>query len=326
MNSDNEYEYIAFTHKSNYSFKAMNRLLAGNYEIFWLKNPYHEGDLYLDAGDVVAKIKLEDPLIDGIVQDLGLDIRAIIDDIGIQPLFKINQPKTGIYKSWVPSSDEGWTRYVLDEYEFPFSSVSDSMVQAGKLHRKYDVIILPDLSASAIKSGHNPGKMPPKYCGGLGNEGINSIKEFVKTGGMLIGVNSAIKFIVDEFNIPIKIAYQEDVNKFWAPGPILSFHVNNSNPIGFGLPEKFAMVFTNCPLMEMKKGDVVARYAEENILISGALFGQDFLSKKPLVFQMRYGKGKIILFGFRPVFRAQTRQCYKLLFNAIFFANAKDVL
>src|SRR6185503_16027711 len=42
-------------------------------------------------------------------------------------------PRVGLYKSWTASMDEGWTRWVMDDFKLPYVSLGDSAVRAGSL-------------------------------------------------------------------------------------------------------------------------------------------------------------------------------------------------
>jgi hypothetical protein len=51
--------------------------------------------------------------------------------------------KIGVYRGWIPSTDEGWTRYVLDRFDFPHEQLSNERVRKGSLQKDYSVVILP---------------------------------------------------------------------------------------------------------------------------------------------------------------------------------------
>jgi hypothetical protein len=80
-----------------------------------------------------------------------------------QPFAKIpnplkSNPKIGLYKGYTSSMDEGWTRLVFDNYQIPFSSVSDADFRAGNLN--YDAIILPADSENTIVRGLSAERYP----------------------------------------------------------------------------------------------------------------------------------------------------------------------
>jgi len=67
---------------------------------------------------------------------------------------------------------------------------------------------------------------------------------------------------------------------------------------------------------------VVARYPESNPFMSGFLKGEKVFYNKLALVEVSYGKGKIIIFGFRPQNRAQTQGTFKLLFNSLYYGPA----
>lgn len=64
---------------------------------------------------------------------------------------------------------------------------------------------------------------------------------------------------------------------------------------------------------------IIARYPTEpkNILLSGWALGAEKIAGKAALVEVSFGKGKIILFGFRPQYRGQSLATFPLLFKAI---------
>lgn len=237
-------------------------------------------------------------------------------------------PRRALYKSHVPAMDEGWTRWVLEHQSkcLNSSSLTDKEARAGKLSANYDTIIIPDQSPSAILSGHKPGAMPEEYTGGLGAEGVKSLREFVEQGGTLILLNRASDFAIEQFNLPVRnIVAGLKRTEFYVPGSILRVELDTSNPIAKGMPKETIAWAENSPVFEIKSDPlallrvrVIARYPQTaDPLLSGWLLGGERIKGKAALVEVGLGKGRIYLFGFRPQYRGQSLATYPLFFNAI---------
>ncbi|HVQ36935.1 MAG TPA: M14 family zinc carboxypeptidase [Pyrinomonadaceae bacterium] len=260
-----------------------------------------------------------------------------------------NPPRRAIYRSHVPSMDEGWTRWVLDDNATrPFRclgyvTLEDAEARAGNLRAKFDAIVIPDqepirnLEPRVILNGHRPGTMPAQYTGGLGAEGVKALREFVEQGGSLILLNRASEFAIEQFKLPIRNVVSDVPEKdFFVPGSILRIELDTSSPLAEGMPKESiawvedSPVFeltgpnvtrqprSNAGLLDVPQARVIARYpVNRDLLLSGWLLGGDRMKGKAALIEVRLGKGKMILFGFRPQYRGQSMATYPLLFNAI---------
>ncbi len=240
-----------------------------------------------------------------------------------------------IYKSNIPSMDEGWTRWIFSKYHYdiPVKSncneiihhleqLKDEKVRSGNLMES-KFIIFPDQSPNQILNGYAKGSMPDEYTGGIGKEGVENLKKFVENGGTLVFLNRASNFAVEQFNLPIKDVTQNLNRKdFYIPGSILRTELDTAHPIAKGMPAESIAWFENSPAFEitdMTNARIIARYPDktENILLSGWALGAEKLAGKAALVEFTVGKGKIILFGFRPQYRGQSLATFPLLFNAI---------
>lgn len=233
----------------------------------------------------------------------------------------------GIYKSSVPSMDEGWTRWTLNSYynctTYNYSSLQDTEAISGNLSTKFKSIIFPDQSANAILNGHRKGSMPDEYTGGVGEEGVKNLREFVEAGGTLVFFNNASDFAIEQFKLPVKDVTNGLPRKdFFIPGSILRTELDTTHPIAKGMEKESIAWFEGSPAFEVVDNDksvrVIARYPSEGeLLLSGWALGIDKLKGKAALVEATLGKGKIILFGFRPQYRGQSLATFPLLFNAI---------
>ena len=248
----------------------------------------------------------------------------------------------GIYRSNIPSMDEGWTRWLLTASKWyqsctPMVSVSNEEIKSGK-PRNFRTIIFPDQSPNQILNGFPKGAMPDEYTGGVGKEGVENLKNFVEAGGTLVFLNRASNFAIEQFNLPIRDVTKGLARKdFYIPGSILRTELDLTSPIAKRMPKESIAWFENGPAFEevrvtpsgvsgdgkeMPKGitlTVIARYPSDpkQILLSGWALGAEKIAGKAALIEVTMGKGKIILFGFRPQYRGQSLATFPLLFNAI---------
>ena len=230
-----------------------------------------------------------------------------------------SSPKIGLYKSYTDSSDEGWTRYVFDTFQVPFKSISDVDVRSDKLD--FDAIILPSDTENEIVNGLKETAYPKEFAGGIGEKGIENLKKYVENGGKLICFDDSCGMIIKRFNLPLKnVLNGLKRGDFYCPGSILSLAVDNVNPLAKGFGKQTAAYFINSSAFEITdagKVQSIAKYAEKNALLSGWLLGEKYLNGKTALAETVYGKGKIILFAFRPQHRGQTFGTFPFIFNAL---------
>jgi Zinc carboxypeptidase len=255
------------------------------------------------------------------------------------------RPNSGVrlamYKNYLPSMDEGWTRWLFDQYKFPFKSLLDAEARAGDLNSKYDAIIIPDQSVTALadglsaktgessSEGESVGSYPAEYTGGLGEAGIKSLRDFVEAGGTLITLNNASNFAIEKLALPVRNTLKGvSVRDFYCPGSILRTQLEQSGPLTFGLEKESIAWFENSPAFEVtdtNSSKVIARYPESNNpLLSGWILGDRLIRGKAALVEVKIGKGRVILFGFRPQYRAQSLATMPLLFNAILTSKAEE--
>jgi hypothetical protein len=246
-------------------------------------------------------------------------------------------PSRWLYRSYVPSMDEGWTRWVFDENtsmlsenvcDRDYKRVVDDEIRSGKNFQAAKVIIFPDQSPNQILNGYAKGAMPDEYTGGIGAEGVANLRKFVEAGGTLVFLNRASNFAIEQFNLPVTdVTRGANRKDFYIPGSILRTELDTAHPIAKGMPQNSIAWFEDSPAFEIKTDPlaltnnfkIIARYPSnpKDILLSGWALGAERLAGKAALVEFTVGKGKIVLFGFRPQYRGQSLATFPLLFNAI---------
>ncbi len=243
--------------------------------------------------------------------------------------------RLGLYKPWLASMDEGWTRLVLETFEFPYESIDNKRMKEGNLRESFDAIIVPDIPPAVITKGRTDEKgaefFPPEYRGGIGDEGASALKAFVEAGGTVLAFDSSCDFALDTWPCPVKNVLKDD-KEFACPGSVLRAEIDTAHPIGHGMPANAFLYFYDSPAFSTSlppvtfDRKVVARYPEkESPLASGWIKAPEKIQGRAALVEVTLGKGRIVLFGFRVQHRAQTYGTFRMLFNAIRLATAREV-
>jgi len=296
-----------------------------------------DGEEFVKGAVLLEKVK--DPA--AIANTYGLQLVGVRETVAI-PVEKLQRFRLGMYKPWTGSMDEGWTRWLLEQYKFPLQSINTKEMKEKKLGASFDVIVLPDISKDVIVDGKRKAEegeskyfvdLPPEYSGGIGKEGVKNLKEFVEQGGTLVAMASACDYVIDEFNIPVVNALARSRrDEFNCPGSLIRAYVDSTHPVAYGMPQEIAafvnqrMAFRTVPPAADVTRRVLVWYPddEKDMLVSGWIAGAEKLERRAAAVAFTQGKGKIVLFGFRIQQRAQTESTFKLLFNAIHWGAMKS--
>ena len=231
---------------------------------------------------------------------------------------ELKRPRVGLYRSFMPEMDEGWTRWLLDEFRFKYTSLGNAAIKAGNLREHYDVVLFPSQSERSISSGYRSGSMPEEYLGGLGEKGAEALKQFAADGGTLIFLNDSTDYASDALGLKMKNVIGDlDTTDFYSPGSLLNVTLDTRSPLAYGLPSAIAIWSEGSPAWQAEPAVTVARYPQSGILASGWLLGEKHLAGQSALVRIPLGKGHAVLFGMRPQYRAQSYQGFKILFNAL---------
>ncbi|MDA0328089.1 MAG: M14 family metallopeptidase [Gemmatimonadetes bacterium] len=256
---------------------------------------------------------------DGMVSDFAL--RATL---GSPQGAALPRARLGLYRPWSPSMDEGWTRWLFDEYAFAYTNVRDADMHAGDLRERYDVIVLPSERAGSLMEGFARGSVPPQYEGGLGAEGVRNLDAFVRAGGTLVCMSAASDLCIDELHLPVQnVVSGLGRGDFFSAGSILEVKVDTRHPLMAGMPERAKIFFDRSPVFTTSddfKGSVLAAYATDGSpLLSGYLLGEDHISGQAAALDVAHGQGHVVLLGFRPQWRGQPSGTFRTLFNSLLY-------
>jgi hypothetical protein len=243
----------------------------------------------------------------------------------------LNAPRVAIYQSFDPSMDEGWTRWVLDHYQFDYTILHNADIKAGNLRQKFDAILLPDQRANSILDGLDYKTIVQEYRGGIGETGWNNIRQFVNEGGTLVALGEATNLLLEKMPLGVKDlkrTYTRDQQ--FAPGVIVNLQVDPQSPIGRGIAPDTWGYYINSPFFQLtesfasQKVNVAVRYPNAKVNASGWLRGEELMYGHAAVVTVETNPGKVVLFGIRPQHRAQTHATFGMLFNALYWSAEGD--
>lgn len=230
-------------------------------------------------------------------------------------------PRIGIYKSWQEPMEAGWTRWTWDQHGLAYDTIRDARIREGGLLEDYDVILFQNQDPASIRNGFAPGELSPEYTGGLGDGGVRALVNFVRAGGRIVAVEEATDFFIEILDLGLSNAVERlPPEEFFIPGSILSVRLEVDHPVTRGegpvTPAWFWRSSRAFDLMDPGL-QVIGRYADTNLLLSGWMSGAVYLAGKPAIVEARVGDGSVVLFGFQPDYRGQTVMTWPLLFNAL---------
>jgi hypothetical protein len=229
--------------------------------------------------------------------------------------------RTALYKPWTANIDEGWTRWLLEQHEFPFKSISDADIRAGMLRAQFDAIVLPSDVAERLTGGQSADVVPAEYAGGLGEPGVAALRAFVEAGGTLIALNQASGFAVSAFDLPVRdVTRDPPADSFLCPGSIVRIETDTTQPLAYGMSARaggFCDQNAAYAVLAESRVTTAARYGATDVLLSGWLEGEQVIAGRPAVVQVALGAGRVVLLGFSVQHRGQSLATFRLLFNAI---------
>ena len=309
---------------SNDAIVAAVRLMQRKFSVLRAAEDFHlAGDIYHAGSFFVKKKKGLATVLKTISADLNLNFRILKEKPAIRVL-KLKKPRLGLYRSWLASMDEGWTRWVLEQFDIPYIRAENSAIKKGNLNKKFDVLILPDIHERMIVQGLSKRSVPPQYAGGIGDKGVKNIIHFVEKGGTLITLNRAAAFAIKYFHIDVVDSSRKWQRKeFYCPGSILRTKVDNTHPIAYGFTNSNPLFFRSSPAFSLNEGTAIVTYPASDLLMSGWISGERHLAGKSAIIEIKRGKGKIILIGFPVLYRGQAHSTFRFLFNSILYGSAK---
>jgi hypothetical protein len=317
----------------NEGYAVVNQLLEKGVDVYRLLEPLGElpvGAFYIPSNDEVDDIMR-------VVSERHHVTFNALDSVDFERK-PVKQLRIGLYRRyWGGSMDEGWNRWLFEQYGFNYETLWDNEIKEGDLASKFDGIVIPNDPKAVIlgesieeyysRSGRKAvvPKYPKEYQSGIGKDGVAKLREFINSGGTLITLGEASNFAIEELELPIiNLVKGMSSKEFFCPGSTLRTNVDASQPCAYGVDEKTLIFFQrNSAVFGLKQSPsnqdyrVIVRFLEKRVLQSGWLIGEKHLSNKAALIDAKVGEGRVVLFGFSPQSRAMTDGTFKLLFNCL---------
>jgi hypothetical protein len=322
--------------RGNGAVLAVNQLASSGAMPSWSATEIEGAGYRYEAGAIVAPyVKGSEDVVARIAHDLGLRVEGLKGRPAAE-LTPIGRARIALYRPWTASIDEGWTRLLLDRYEFKYATLEDQQARMGNLRNQFDVIILPNVGGDRLAAGLPDDAAPPEYAGGLGTAGVDALRAFVRAGGTLVCLGQSASLAISMFDLPVRDVAREN-ERLFVPGSIVRLSLDPAHPLSFGMPHEttafftFSSVFSAAPPASPRAAAyadpstsagirTVARYGDHDVLLSGWLEGEDLIAGRAAIEDAAIGSGHAILFGFPVQHRAQSYATFRLLFNALFTA------
>src|SRR5262245_37372033 len=323
------------------AFAAANRLLGANEDVYRLA----------DGRFLVAVKPTTRAVLQKIAADRGVNFAVPAGTVRL-PEAKLAKPRVGLWDQYGGSMTAGWTRWILEQFEFPFDRVFAPQLDAGNLNAKYDTLIFVEGGIPAVNAGRGGGAGGRAGGGGAGGRGGNTpanlpdeykdqvgavtaertmpnIKQFIENGGTVIALGDSATNLAAYLNLPMENHLVENgarlpSTKFYAPGSVLRARVNTDSPIAAGMKTYTDFFFDNSPVWKLgpdaaaRGVKAIAWFDSKTPLRSGWAWGQQYLENGVIAAEATVGKGRVLLFGAEILQRAQPHGTFKLLFNGIY--------
>ncbi|MGH7670748.1 MAG: M14 family metallopeptidase, partial [Gemmatimonadaceae bacterium] len=295
------------------AYRFLNRAFAAGGSIAFAPGVNGASGHYLVSGLPAARA-------DALASALYVRGERVAGTAGALPV----RPRIAIFKPWTASMDEGWTQWLLDQYDFTYTVLTNADIQAGGLGSRFDVILIASDSPRSIMNGYAKGTVPPRYEGGLGDEGVRALDTFVRGGGTLVCLNSSADFAIDQLHLPVQNVVGDLPRKeFFASGSILRVTTDPTHPVMAGMPAAANVFFDDSPVfttLDGFHGAALMKYQEQGSpLLSGYLLGDQHLQGYAAALDVVHGNGHVVLIGFRPQWRGQPEGTFRVVFNAALF-------
>ncbi|MCY4572258.1 MAG: peptidase, partial [Gemmatimonadetes bacterium] len=332
----------------NAAFTAVNRVLAGGGEVYWTDVAFDAPGMSFEPGAFfIPAASANRSQLEDWAAELGVGFHGVMS--APASTMALSNARVGLMDRYGGSMPSGWTRYVLEDFEFNFEMIYPPDVDAGNLNERFDVIILPDGAyVGALGGGGRGGfrfggpdedlvaSLPDSLSRRLGRlsseTSLPALRQFIENGGAVIAVAGSTS-LGAQLGLPLENymvdAQGESLSRddYFTPGSIHDIAVEHGSPLTHGLGDRLNVLHSHSPVFQIGDGATnvrrIAWYDTAEPLVSGWAWGQQHLEGGTSMIEADIGAGKLFLFGPKITFRSQPHGTFPLLFNGIHYGAAK---
>jgi hypothetical protein len=332
------------SHKTNNSFMLTNRLLKAGASVYWLKGATNVSGAELAPGALwIPAGRKANPIMRDAVLSLGLDVHAVAEKPAGDTI-TVKAPRIGLVDVYGGSMASGHTRWIFEQYEFPYTRVYPQELDKGGLNRKYDVLVFQTdvMGRPGRRERPQPEAqdIPAEWRTALGKitpeKTLPQVAAFAKAGGTVITVGDASSMVAD-LGVPVIDALTSvdasgkrvplPSTKFYVPGSVLQAKVDINDPLAYGMAETVDVFYNNNPTYTIAPGTSgvkrVSWFASDDPLRSGWAWGQKALNDTSGVIDATLGRGRVFVLGPEVTQRGQAYGTFKFLFNGLFYGPSQ---
>lgn len=325
------------------SFVAVNDLISSGVEVYRVTKQAVESETGLGSFFIPASQKAKN-IIEKASARLSLHVTSVNKNpSGLSG--KLSPLRVAIWDMYGGSISSGWLKWIMEQHNFPYSTVYPKEINSGDLKKKYDVIIFeggaippfPVPEQTIAKDTTKLSDIPAEYRSHWGklsaDTSIAAIRKFIEAGGTVITIGKSTS-LAYHLKLEISDALVEmnkdklsplPAEKFYIPGSVLRVRIDTTLSACYGMGSVADIIFDSSPVFRIKPEAVnqlkikpVAWFSSDRPLRSGWAWGQQYLKDGVAAFEANVGSGKLYAFGPEITFRSQTYSTFRLIFNQLY--------
>ncbi len=328
----------------NDAFTAVNRVLKSGGSARWYTDPISVGGTDFEAGALY--LETDRSTVEALAREKGLVFHGVASRPNGRSM-ELEPVKIGLWDQYGGSMPSGWTRMLLEDFEFDFEVLYPPDLDNADLS-DYDVLLFED---GAIPAGGpaqggfgrrgsalDPETVPEALRRRMGRVTLETtvprVLDFAREGGAVIALGSSSS-LAFHAGLPVSDHLTENGEPltredYFIPGSLIDMKLDDTSPLTHGMGARAPVMFRRSRVFTLERGAAaqgvrtIGSFDRATPLLSGWAWGQERLEGGVGALEADYGRGKLLIYGPNLTFRAQPHGMFPLLFNGIYYGSAKD--